>query len=144
LNENRFGSMALEIEDVRFISPAREPVSELATGGGLTLELCYNAHERVRSPQFTVTLDTFEGETVAEFSTASLAAGTPALDGRGTIALDLERLDLAPGEYYVEVGAYPVDWGHTYDYHWRAHRLRVTGSPRVKGVLLPPHRWRIG
>lgn len=143
LNENRFGSMAVEIEDVRFLSPARKPVSQLATGDGLTVELHYNAHEQIRSPQFTITLDTVEGITVVEFSTASPSVEMPVLEGRGKVALDIERLDVAPGEYCVQVGAYPDDWGHTYDYHWHAHWLRVTASHRAKGLLSPPHRWRL-
>lgn len=143
LNENRFGSMALEIEDVRFLRPGGEPVTQLRTGDGLTVELHYNAHERIRAPHFTVTLETSDGDTVVEFSTANRSAEMPELEGRGKIALDIERLDLAPGEYCVEVGAYPADWGHTYDYHWHAHWLHVTASRRAKGLLSPPHRWRL-
>jgi lipopolysaccharide transport system ATP-binding protein len=142
LNENRFGSMALEIEDVRFIGPGKKPISQLLAGDGLTVELCYKAHEQVGSPHFTVTLDTVDGAAVAEFSTANAPARIPMLEGQGKIALDIERLDLTAGDYYLEVGAYPADWSHTYDYHWRAHRLRVKASPRAKGLLSPPHRWR--
>jgi lipopolysaccharide transport system ATP-binding protein len=143
LNENRFGSMALEIEDVRFTHPGGKPVSQVGTGDGLTVELHYNAHELIRAPHFTITVETADGVTVVEFSTANRSAEMPELEGRGKIALDIERLDLAPGEYCVEVGAYPADWGHTYDYHWHAHWLHITASHRAKGLLSPPHRWRL-
>jgi lipopolysaccharide transport system ATP-binding protein len=63
------------------------------------------------------------------------------LDARTPLRLHLERLDLAPDDYAVDVGLYAEDWSTTFDYHHRAHHLRVSGARRGKGALQPPVRW---
>jgi len=61
--------------------------------------------------------------------------------GRGKIALQIERLDLADGRYFVEVGIFPQDWSFAYDYHWHVYPFEVQGASKTKGVFSPPHRW---
>ena len=60
-----------------------------------------------------------------------------------TVELQLERLDLLPGEYLIDVGAYRSDWAYAFDYHWQAYPLRVLGGTGEKGVFRPPHRWEV-
>ena len=60
-----------------------------------------------------------------------------------TVELELERLDLLPGEYLIDVGVYRADWAYAFDYHWQAYPLRVLGGTGEKGVFRPPHRWEV-
>ena len=53
-----------------------------------------------------------------------------AVRARSDRADHVDRLDLAPGDYIVDVGAYHADWSAAYDYHWGVHQLRVLGAPR--------------
>jgi lipopolysaccharide transport system ATP-binding protein len=66
------------------------------------------------------------------------------LPGRqGQAVLRFERLDLAAGAYFLDVGAYSVDWSVTYDYHWRVYQLHVGGHGESKGPLRPPYDWEL-
>jgi lipopolysaccharide transport system ATP-binding protein len=62
---------------------------------------------------------------------------------QGEMMVQFDRLDLAAGVYYVDVGVYAADWSTTYDYHWHVHRLTVGGPKEGKGPLRPPHHWDV-
>jgi hypothetical protein len=51
-----------------------------------------------------------------------------------SVRLALDAVALPRGEHAVDVGLFSADWETTYDYHWRAYRLRV--QP-------PVHRWSV-
>lgn len=67
------------------------------------------------------------------------------LGGPATLRLRLERLDLAEGDYFVDVGLHHRAWIQTYDSHVRAYPLRIlaVGPASGKGVLNPPLRWEV-
>ena len=68
----------------------------------------------------------------------------PAQPSDGRITLDIERLDLAAGEYVFDVGLYSADWTRTYDYHFGAYPFSVTGRAAGAGMMAPPLAWRVG
>jgi lipopolysaccharide transport system ATP-binding protein len=70
-----------------------------------------------------------------------IALGT--LDGARAVSLMFDRLDLFPGEYYVDVGLYEANWRYAYDYHWHAYSFRVVGHASDSGVYRPPHVWQV-
>jgi lipopolysaccharide transport system ATP-binding protein len=55
--------------------------------------------------------------------------------------LNIDRLDLTPGAYFVNVGVFDSDWSHAYDFHWHVYQLHVEGGSAHKGILAPPCRW---
>ena len=60
------------------------------------------------------------------------------------VSLGLERLELVPGDYLVDVGIHSPDWEYAYDFHWQAYPLRVTGRSAGEGLVRPAHRWDAG
>ena len=60
------------------------------------------------------------------------------------MSLHLDRLDLVPGRYTVEIGAYRDDWAYAYDLHAGAYQLQVLGAAPPAGVLAPPRHWETG
>ncbi|MEJ7784840.1 MAG: hypothetical protein WKF96_08555 [Solirubrobacteraceae bacterium] len=81
---------------------------------------------------------------MACFETATRGEGvrTGPLPGPLTVQLGIERLDLAPGSYRIDVGLYRNDWDEVYDFHWPAYRIEVPGAP-ITGLLVPPGTWRV-
>ena len=70
-----------------------------------------------------------------------------AILGTGKISLDLERLDLAPGQYYINAGIYSENWDLTYDFLWRKSSIKVYSNNhldnKTSGFFCPPATWTI-
>jgi lipopolysaccharide transport system ATP-binding protein len=64
------------------------------------------------------------------------------LGQEGTVEVLLERLDLIPGTYYVDVAVDNGD-GHVYDYHHRLYKFVMTAEAHEGEVFRIPHRWSI-
>jgi lipopolysaccharide transport system ATP-binding protein len=143
LNENRYGSLEMEIEDVRLKNAAGLEAQEIESSTGLIVEIHYHAPRPLRSPIFNVSIISERDVQCCDVSTDAGGLELPDLHGRGRVVLHLGRLDLAAGEYFVNAGAYEAEWSHTYDYHWRAYPLRVRSEKVDGGVLSPPRRWEL-
>jgi lipopolysaccharide transport system ATP-binding protein len=143
VNENRFGSLELEITDVRLLDRRARLATELQSGDPLNVEIDYVSSRPIQAPFFGVTISREDGLICCDTSTASAALTLPTIHGPGQITLQIERLDLEGGQYYVDVGAYTADWSYAYDYHWHAYPLLIRASGGHQGILRPPHRWVI-
>jgi lipopolysaccharide transport system ATP-binding protein len=143
VNENRFGSLEMEIVAVRLLDTDSFLVTELKSGDPLRVEIEYLALESISAPIFGVTITREDGFICYDTSTAAAGLTLPTLQGEGKIVLHLERLDLNGGEYYVDIGVYEQDWAYAYDYHWHVYSLLVRLVGGEKGVLRPPHRWEV-
>jgi homopolymeric O-antigen transport system ATP-binding protein len=142
LNENRFGSLELEITGVRILDDRGEPVEDIEPGAAVTVEIEYHCPRPISRPHFGVTISRADEFVCFEVTTAADGHVLPDLVGRGRIGLAMERLDLSAGEYFINVMAYEREWSYTYDSHWHVYPLRVRASNSGKGLLYMPHRWR--
>lgn len=82
-----------------------------------------------------------DGSHVAGHNTAMDGLEPERLDGEGLVTCVYPSLDLAPGEYTLDVAIHARD-GLAYDYWCEAARLRVTSPVDWPGVWAAPHRWR--
>mgnify|MGYP005846606669 FL=1 len=141
MNENRFGSLEMEIRDVHLSRDGRIPVDELKSGDSLWVEIEYLAPQAINSAFFGVSIHKESGEICLDLSTSSASLGLVPLHGKGKVSLHLERLDLTSGRYLVDVGIYREDWAYAYDYHWNAYPFIVGPAGKEKGMIKPPHHW---
>jgi lipopolysaccharide transport system ATP-binding protein len=141
VHENRFGSLEVELVGIRFNGVEGKPPLILESGAALSIEMEYNAHHIVEAPIFGVALSREDGSIVYEANAFSEELGLPTLQGRGKVTLCIDRLDLAGGQYFVDVGVYQKDWDYAYDFHWHAYSISLTGNQYSKGLLLPPQHW---
>jgi lipopolysaccharide transport system ATP-binding protein len=143
LHENRFGSLELEIVGVRLLDDDDVPITDLASGDALKIEIDYDAHGPVVAPVFGITVTDADQRTCCDLYTSDADLSVPTVHGRGTITLDIERLDLAGGQYMLDVAAYERDWAYAYDHHWKAYALTIRPRDSGGGLIRPPHRWRM-
>ena len=143
VNENRFGTMEMEIAAVRLLDLKGLPLTELGSGDGLQVEIEYVAPCPIDMPIFGVTLSKEEGQVCYDTSTESAGVVLPVVQGHGKIVLRLDRLDLVGGQYYVDVGIYERNWTFAFDYHWHAYPLLIRSNGGQKGLLCPPHSWEV-
>jgi lipopolysaccharide transport system ATP-binding protein len=141
INENRVGSMEMEIVDVRLIDRDGAPVSEINSRDMLRVELDIMSPQVIESPIFGVRITREDDTILCDCSTAANGLSLPAVLGSGKILLEFERLDLVGDKYYIDVGVYKRDWSYAYDYHWHAYPLTIRTSENTEGLLLPPHHW---
>jgi len=145
VNENRFGSLDLEIIDVRLLDSKGFAITELESGDSLRIEIKYQSHQSIYAPIFGVTISQEDGLPCYDTNTKIANLSLPFIQqGQGRIALELKRLDLKGGKYFVDVGVYERDWAYAYDYHWHVYPLLVRSNASGKGILYPPHHWRMG
>lgn len=142
VNENRFGSLEMEITAVHLIDENGRPVETVESGAPLSIQIEYHAPQPVVSPIFGVTISREDGFVCYDTSTAVAGLALPQVQGKGKISLHLDRLDLVGTTYYLDVGVYEKEWAYAYDYHWHVYPLLVRSPGGEKGVLRPPHYWR--
>jgi lipopolysaccharide transport system ATP-binding protein len=143
INENRLGSLELEIIAVRLLDRDAAAVAELGSGEPLAVEIEYRASRPVPTPIFSVAMSREDGVFCWETNTAAAGLTLPTIEGRGRMVLRIDRLDLNRGRYVLDVGAYAAEWAYAYDYHWHAYPLIVWAAGAEKGVLRPPQRWEM-
>jgi lipopolysaccharide transport system ATP-binding protein len=143
VNENRFGSMEMEIVAVRLLDPAGFPVTELDSGDPLRVEIEYLAPDPIPEPIFGITVSREDGLVCYDTSTEASGTHLPTVHGPGQITFHIDRLDLIGEQYYVDVGIYEREWAYAYDYHWHIYPLIVRPTGGEKGILRPPHRWEM-
>jgi lipopolysaccharide transport system ATP-binding protein len=145
LQTNRFGSQEVQIEAVSITSPDGEPNTAAPEG---TVDVGFTIRSaEVRDEVFvSVSIHRPEGSINAidlNSDADEVRVGPVGPEGR-RVTLSLDDLELAPGDYYVDVGVYPTDWGLSYDYHWRYYRLKVTGERYTDHVFRPRRRrWNV-
>ena len=142
LNENRFGSLEMEIETVRFINHQGQAIRVLENGEALIIEIDYLMHNAIAAPIFNVTIIRQDGQICWDGYTQLQTQSTKIHQDHGTVILHLERLDLAEGQYFIDAGIYQQDWAYAYDYHWHVYDIEIYAQTPQKGFLLPPHTWK--
>lgn len=143
LNENRFGSLEMEILNVRVLDSYCTPVAEVESGKPFRVEIEYLAPNPVVSPIFGVILSDEVHMDCCDVNTAASGFKLPSLHGRGKVHLILDRVDLTEGTYYVDAGVYEESWQYSYDFHWHVYPFTVRASGNRKGILSPPHKWQL-
>jgi lipopolysaccharide transport system ATP-binding protein len=138
VNENRFGSLDVEILDVQLL-----PDAEIRSGDSLCVEIKYQAHRPIETLIFSVEIREADGQVCLNVNTQNSEVPTHDVGDQGMIKLYIDRLDLSSGNYFVNVGVYEKDWSYAYDYHWQVYPLLVNHSTECQGILCPPYKWEV-
>jgi lipopolysaccharide transport system ATP-binding protein len=144
LLENRFGSQEMQIEDVVISSEAG--IAEVEPGGTLNIAMTVRSRGPREPVIVSVAIFRPDGEVgVLNLNTAMDKVDIGPVGSVGVrLALSLDELELAPGRYLVDVGVYPTDWAHAYDYHWHVYSLTVRGTSEAEAVFRPRRRrWAV-
>ncbi|MEA5593351.1 ABC transporter ATP-binding protein [Rivularia sp. UHCC 0363] len=137
MNENRFGSLEVEITNVILL-----PENKINSGDSLSILIEYLSHQSIDSPIFSTTITTSNNQKCLDINTIDMGLLLPTIQGKGKIKLDFDRLDLSSGEYWLDIGVYEQHWAYAYDYHSQAYSFKVRSDHDSKGILNPPLRWK--
>lgn len=141
--DNRYGSLEVEIEQVRLLDRLGQPTIAIEAGDPLTVEVTMSAAQSIASPILSVSLGRDNQDELIDLNMANDGRVIDAIAGRQQAILHLDRLDLAAGDYAISVGVHQQHWSHAYDYHWRAYPLAIHSGRKDQGAIVPPHRWQV-
>ncbi len=116
-------------------------LTQIDSGAGLIIAITYRIQQPIEGLIVSVCITTDDGQICFNTNTGTIALDLPTTIGSHPLNLDLERLDLSGGKYFVNVGLYAGDWSFTYDYHWHQHRLTIGWTPPEQTLLYPPRHW---
>lgn len=129
---------------IKILRVSLEPSLEISSGDPLTLSVEYMAFSSVKRPIFSLGILTQEGKKCFSTNTRLADAALEEVEGQGEVIIEFGRLDLAAGEYFINVGIYADGWEQEYDYHWRAYSFFIASDDAVgEGMLHPPMTWKM-
>ncbi|MBI4666511.1 MAG: ABC transporter ATP-binding protein [Nitrospinae bacterium] len=139
---NRWGSGEVEITGVRLTDGAKEERRVFPSGEALTVSVDYRAHRKVAEPVFGIGINRKDGANCYGTNTHIEGIDIDFVDGQGSVAFTVDRLDLVDGAYTLSVAVHAKD-GHAYDYHDQMYDFTVRSKFKDVGVFRPPHSWVI-
>lgn len=146
LGAQRLGSQEATISDVVLQAADRADSRRITvvSGTALAIALTLTAGERLpAAPVVAVVIHDQRGRTVCSVATDRDGVVLPPDAGARRVELELGRLDLVPGSYRIEIGAYRGDWEYAYDFHDDVYELDIAGGHPAPGFLAPPRAWRV-
>ncbi len=135
----RWGTGDVEIRDVA-VSSGGIPLKVIPSGADATVHIRYRVVRPVEDFVFGIAWHRSDGLHVGGHNTLLDGLRSLRLARDGEVRCRYPALDLAPGDYLLDVAVHSRD-GLAYDYWCQAARLRVTASREYPGVWAPPHRW---
>ena len=147
LQTSRFGSQEMQIERVS-IGGSRGR-GRVRAGGTLQLSAVVRSVNRSGAVAFSVAVEREADDVKCLDINTDLDDVRVDVPAGGEIAvhLQLPALELRPGRYWLDVGVFPLDWSHAYDYHYHAYPLQVTGpsdDPEEPVYRPDNRRWTVG
>jgi lipopolysaccharide transport system ATP-binding protein len=141
INENRFGSLEVEIRKVFLKNSLGLPLADICSGESLTVEIVFCANKPVKYPIFVVKITDDSGRVYCSMNSLSQQIALSLTEKEYKITLYVDRLDLNAGEYYVDVSIYEGNWRYAYDSHFQVYQFFVTNINKFDGIISPPHQW---
>jgi len=137
--DRRWGNRDVEIVTVELIAGGT-PQRLVANGSPCHLRIQYRVRRPVEDFVFGVAWHRADGAQVSGHNTELAGLVPRRLATDGEISCVYDSLQLAPGDYFVDVAVHARD-GLAYDYWCDALRVKVTSAVEWPGVWAPPHRW---
>lgn len=118
MNENRFGCLDICISQVDW--------SFDLAGESLNMTIQYNALIEVYRPIFGICIIDTDNQVLFSKEIQHKESRMSPTYGHGSIQFCIDELNLAEGQYFVDVGIYERNWSYTYDYHWKVYPINIT------------------
>ena len=136
---HRWGNGDVEILEVEALAGGL-PQRLLPTGEPCRLQIRYRVHHPLDDFVFGIAWHRPDGTLVSGHNTELAGLEPLLLAEDGEISCVYGSLDLAPGEYRLDVAVHARE-GLAYDYWCDALRIRVTSEVEWPGVWSPSHHW---
>lgn len=130
------------ITAVTILDGQQRATSTIAGGDSLTLRVSIRQNGLAINPIVGVAIKDAEGNLCFQTNTV-LGGLSLGVFESVSVALRLDRLDLAPGTYWLSAGLYSGDWKTVFDFISDAAALQIVGAPVEAGIISPPMQWTL-
>ena len=137
----RWGSREVEITGVELCGPDGSPAHVFQSGDAMSVRMRVSATRPVEDCVFGIGIFNVEGVCCYGTNTQLEGFASQPFSGEGEVCFDIERLDLVPGTYKLDVAAHNED-GYQFDYHRLLYSFRVKSRLHDTGIYRPRHAWR--
>lgn len=135
----RWGNRDVEITAVDMLCGGRA-LRLIPSGADCRVRISYRVNRKVDDFVFGVGWHRDDGTTVAGHNTQLDGWRPQRLEGEGEVSCLYQSVDLAPGEYLLDVAIHAED-GTAYDYWCDAVLVQITSPVAWPGVWAPAHSW---
>lgn len=133
----RWGTQQIEITDVRLLDAAGNESTVFRSGGSLTIEIHYDAHEPIEDPEFGLAIHRQDGLHVNGPNTQTGGLKLGVVEGKGVVRYAVASLPLLPSGYQLTAAIHDSERPIAYDYHEQAYSFRVVeGDVKEKNGLV--------
>lgn len=138
----RWGSREIEITEVRLLAENGEEKLLFHGGQKVVVEIDYTINQPIEDVVFGIGIDRSDGLVVHGSNTDIESVEFADLGSSGTVAYELESLELLEGNYLLHIAAHRED-GYPYDYHQGVKKFAVRSRKNQVGVFEPSHSWKL-
>jgi ABC-type polysaccharide/polyol phosphate transport system ATPase subunit len=136
----RWGSREAEIESVELVQGDGMAGHVFESGQPMRIRVGVRASRPLHDFVFGIAIFTADGVCCYGTNTHIEGCAPREWSGRGTVTVEIDRLDLVAGAYKLDVAVHRQD-GVPYDYHRLLYSFRVASSLKDTGIYRPRHRW---
>ena len=138
----RSGSFDVEITSVALLDEMGRDRSIWDIGQPMTVQIGYLAHRAITAPIFGVEITRNDGLDCFATNTAWDGMSTGQVLGSGMVELQIPRLTLTAGSYYIGVGILERTGTAFLDFHDKAYHFEVKTERKHRGAVYLDHRWQ--
>ena len=138
----RSGSFEIEVTSVALLDGLGRERSIWDIGQPMTVRIGYHAHRPTVEPVFGVEISRNDGLDCFATNTAWNGMSTGLVSGSGMVDLQIPRLALAAGSYYIGVGILERTGTVFFDFHDKAYHFEVRTERKHRGAVYLDHRWQ--
>ncbi|MCU1359982.1 MAG: putative polysaccharide transporter ATP-binding protein [Ilumatobacteraceae bacterium] len=142
----RRGSAEIQNTSIEvFVGDSATPVKRFRTGDDVRVRLHYRAVKSIPRPVFGIAIESVGGAVVTSPCTRDVGLVPTAVDGEGTVDIQLNSIALLPGTYDFNTSVTDFNRSHIYD-HVQSHlRVDVMAGRRYEtgGLVTVNPEWTI-
>lgn len=139
----RYGAGEISVAGLEIIDRHGLPATAIDPGEPLTIRVSVKQQDSVGKWHVTVAVAREDGTQLLDMNSDIDGIELPEMTQDRSVEIAVERLDLLPGAYRIDVGLWHPDWEYAYDYYPDAARFVVSGERGREGVLFAPRHWRV-
>ena len=141
-NKERWGNGKARISDIRFLDNRGVEKAVYKTGDFMSIIVSYNVNKRVEDAILGIGIFSSDGIRCYGTNTKIDKLGTINLTKNGKYVVNIEKLNLMPGEYVLDV-AIEAGISEPIDYFTRAKTFKVLSDMQDIGICRLDHKWNI-